>query len=175
MERGIRGGLTHAPSWVIALFSGTVFGLGMFGWQVVDGASVPAAALACAICGVAFGAVTGRSTRRRNQRLLAAAGDPSLERLRLAGRATVRGPIPTDPELRRTAAAIAAYRLAELRRQWWAAPMFLALIALATVQAFTSSPWWALAALGFAGFLVLHRWTARRLRLRQPLLAAAER
>jgi hypothetical protein len=167
----VRWALLRAPTWVLSLVTGTVFGLAMFAIQLFEGSTATAAAVGACLGGVIFGLVMGPISRRTNDGFLeATAGLPAAQQ-RAVRRAVMRGPVPADPEARRSAASVIARQLATYRRMRWAPVVYLAFIALSLWLTVSDSGWFALAALLFTGFCALHLWTPWYLERRRRLLA----
>lgn len=166
----VRGALLRSPWWVLALYSGSIFGLGRFAFALVDGSSATAAAISAAVQGVLFGLFMGPFTRRTSDRYLAAMGDVPRSKQREVMRAVTRGPIPEDPEVRRAAVSLIDHRLENFRKMRWAILMWVLVIALSVWFVVSDSGWWALAVALFAWFLSMHLWMPRRLRRRRLLL-----
>jgi hypothetical protein len=167
----VRGSLLRAPTWVLSLVMGTTFGLAMFAVQLLEGSTAPAAAAGACLGGVFFGLVMGPFSRRMNNRFReATAGLPAAQQ-RAVRRAVMRGPVPADPLVRRSAAGVIAHQLALYRRMRWTPVLYLAFIASSLWLAASDSGWYALVALLFAGFGALHLWTPRHLERRRRLLS----
>jgi MFS family permease len=97
------------PLWVWAVLYGAVFAIfetavGLLGDQRPLGVIVGAV-----VGGVIFGPLMGWFMRRAARRQRAALGAASRQQRRAITRAAVRGPVPTDPELRHAAAGYAAH------------------------------------------------------------------
>ncbi|MFI7067948.1 hypothetical protein ACIBL3_43620 [Kribbella sp. NPDC050124] len=110
--------LLTTPRWVVGLFSGLVFGLGMA--ALIRFSSPPAswreAAVIGGVAGVLFGSAMAFGLDRQRRELRAAAGDLPPRQLLEAYRAAFRGPMPDDPLVRSAAARVARRRLESLRR-----------------------------------------------------------
>ena len=156
---------------MLSLWSGTIFAVGQFTFRRLEGMSTGPAAIGAAVAGVIFGLIMGPISRRIGNGYLEAMGNVPVSRQREVRRAATRGPVPTDPELRRAALSVIRYRIDSFRKMRWAVVMWLFLIALSLGLTVTDSRWWALAVLLFAGFLSMHLWTPRRLRSRESLMA----
>jgi hypothetical protein len=167
----LRGALIRAPWWVWALVLGTLFGLGQFTVQLVSGRSVVPSAVGAAVAALLFGVIAGPGMHRRDVGHRAAMGDIPMARRRTVNRAARRGPVPTDPELRRAALAVLALQLETYRRQRWAIVFWSFMIAVSVLLAVPDGGWWLLAVPLFTGFLALQLWMPRQLRRRQLLLA----
>ena len=125
----MRKWMLNAPRWVLALVTGVPFGL----WMVLFGrffqdVSWTQALVSGGIAGVFFGAAMGVYLHRLYRRTREAVGDLSNAEIKRAGRASVRGPVPADAEIRAAAHGLAISNFDLLRRQRvWALP-FLALM-----------------------------------------------
>jgi hypothetical protein len=161
----------RAPWWVLSLWSGAIFAVGQFTFRRLDGMSAGPAAIGAAVGGVIFGLVMGPISRRIGNGYLEAMGDVPVSKQREVRRAVTRGLVPTDPEVRRAALSLVSYRIESFRKMRWAVVMWLFFILLSLGLTVTDSRWWALAVLLFAGFLSMHLWMPRRLRMRESLLA----
>ena len=167
-----RESLTRGPRWVTAALAGTIFGVGMFGFQQArDGSDVVVSALTSVVAAVFFGVLMGRRMHRLKERQQAAMGDTPVARRREVNRAAMRGPVPSDPAMRRAALAVVAYQLELYRRQRWAIFMWLFCLALSLWLFISDGGWQILSVLLFAGFLTLQLWMPRHLRKRRLLLA----
>jgi len=69
-------------------------------------------------------------------------GGLSPRALRAAKRASMRGPIPTDPLIRQTALDLAKYRIGLVALHRWVLISAVLLIGLSLLWSATSSPWW---------------------------------
>lgn len=122
------------------------------------------------IDGIIFGAVMGRLQVRRRRKMVAAIGTMPARDLRVAGKAVMRGPLPTDPQIRQAAEWLATNQLNETSRFRWLGLIFLGFVTVVSVAiALTSSPWWWLGAVAmvsmFAFFLLMPIHLRRRLEM----------
>ncbi|HYN88018.1 MAG TPA: hypothetical protein VER55_05790 [Ardenticatenaceae bacterium] len=170
-EVGIRGLLMRAPWWVLSLVTGTIFGVGMFAFQLVNGRSVAASAVGAAVAGLFFGLIMGPVSRRMNDRFFAAVGELPPAKHPEVRRAVLRGPVPADLEVRRAAIAVISDQIESHRKLRWALFMWLFFIASSLWLAVSDSGWWFLVVLLFTGFFTLHLWTPRHLKKRRLLLS----
>jgi len=69
-------------------------------------------------------------------------GGLSPKARRAAKRASMRGPIPTDPLIRQTALDLATYRIGLVALHRWGLISAVLLIGLSLLWSATSSPWW---------------------------------
>jgi membrane associated rhomboid family serine protease len=115
---GMRTYLLTAPRWVVGLFGGLVFGIGIA--AIARFTSPPASWLAATVTGVItgalFGAVLAFTLDKQRRDLRAAAGDLPPGQLSEAYRAAAWGPIPGDPTVRAAAVRVAQRRLEAIRR-----------------------------------------------------------
>jgi hypothetical protein len=95
------------------------------------------------VVGVLVGAVMGPFLHRQNRRTREAIGDVPDAVRRSAGRAALWGPVPEDPDVRRTALRFAEHGLAQASRRpvlaWIAGSVF---VVSSIYLALTQSPWW---------------------------------
>jgi general stress protein CsbA len=120
--------------------------------------------------GVFFGAVMGPLQVRRRRKMVAAIGSMPARDLRVAGRAVMRGPIPTDPQVRQAAEWLAINQLKETSRFRWLGLILLVFLTMVSVAiALTSSLWWWLGAVAifsmFAFFLLMPIHLRRRIEM----------
>ena len=115
------------------------------------------------IVGIPFGLFMGLYTRKRIAKVRYLVGPMSDERFGLALKFANKGPLPSDPELRRASASIIAYRLGQMRRARTANYLvFGGFVVLGSVFAVIGGPiWWLLVALFLAAF-VLSYWQTER-------------
>jgi hypothetical protein len=113
----------------------------------------------------------GPFLHRQNRRTREAIGDVSEVVRRSAGRAALWGPVPEDPEVRRTALRFAEHGLAQASRRpllaWIAAAVF---VVSSAYLAFSQSPWWWVATAFWVAMLLLTFFLRPRLRRRIELL-----
>jgi hypothetical protein len=112
-----------------------------------------------ALGGLLFGAFVAPLQRRQNRSLREATGEMPDADVRSAVRASLRGPVPADSEVRAAAGRIGT-RQAELmtRHRVWAVPFFVVMAGGAGWLALTGAPlWWAGAAffLGLGAFQLI--------------------
>lgn len=176
----VRRFLMNAPWWqlslIVGLIAGPLFGAGMgIALSVTEGRSsdgwVPGF-LGGVVFGVVAGAITGPIAAYQSQRTRSVLGPLSAEDYSVVLRAAGRGPLPADPELRRAAGRLAAYRVeVTTRMRAFTFPVLGLFFVLEAVQAVVTSAWYWLAAVFFALMLVQGWWEPRRLRRRIELLA----
>jgi len=171
----VRTWLSGAPRWVLSVWAGALFGAFMAISGVLRGDGWPAALIGGAIGGLVFGAIMGPFAHRTYRRQRQAVGTASPDVERAAGRATWRGPVPEDPEVRAAALALINHQLAEARRRRTFSFSSLTLFsALYVVAALTWSPWWWGAAALFGVLLVMAVGMPGHLRRRADLLREAD-
>jgi membrane protein YdbS with pleckstrin-like domain len=170
-EATLRERFQSAPWWVLSLTMGCFFGAWMtvFGYLEHPGNWMRAAVIGL-IDGVFFGAVMGPLQVRRRRRMVAAIGNMPARDLRVASRAVMRGPVPTDPEIRQAAQWLATNQLKESSRFRWLGLILLVFVTMVSVAiALTSSPWWWLGAVAmfsmFAFFLLMPIHLKRRIEM----------
>lgn len=172
-DRDLRGASLRAPWWVLSAIAGVIFGIGQFLTNLGEGRSTGASATGALIAGLIFGLIVGPFSARQHRRFLAAQGDVPRESQREVRRAVMRGPAPSDPEVRAAAARVVALQLFQLHRLWWGVILWVALGALALWLAVSESPWWLLCGSVFGGFLAYELWLPRHLQQRERLLASS--
>ena len=166
----MRTWLDDAPRWVQVLVIGTAFGAAMGLWHYLSGESVASAVGQGAVGGVVFGAVMATWRRRVRTQERAAIGplpdglEPTVRR------AAFRGPVPTDPAVRASAARLAAVQLAESRRHRLRDVAVFGVLILCAASLALSSAWWSLALAWTTALLVGRLWEPRRLQRRLALL-----
>ena len=172
-DRDLRGAFLRAPWWVLSAIAGVIFGIGQFLTNLGEGRSTGASATGALIAGLIFGLIMGPFSARQHRRFLAAQGDVPRESQREVRRAVMRGPAPSDPEVRAAAARVVALQLTQLHRLWWGVILWVALVALALWLAVSESPWWLLCGSVSGGFLAYELWLPRHLQQRERLLASS--
>lgn len=159
----MRARMQAAPWWVLSI----VMGLYMAAVLVVlglaqhphEGFVLPRIVIAI-VGGAFFGGFMGPALARQRDSARAAmspSGSDALDATQRseAIRAASKGAIPRDPVVREAAARLVRYRLAVMAGQRrWAIPMFVVLIVVAVVLAFTITLLWWLAA------VILSAWIA---------------
>jgi hypothetical protein len=91
--------------------------------------------------------------------------------LRIAGRAVNHGRAPLDSNVRRAAALLATYQLNQSSRiRWPELVLFGFLTLVSAIIALTDSPWWWIAAAGYATLDAPCRMYPRHLRRRVEIL-----
>lgn len=164
------------PWWVQGLVYGSFFGvaIGIF-YGLQDGGSWLFAAVGGAVSGILFGALMGVTMSRINRRMLAGLDGLTPAEAKTVGRASSRGPAPTDPRLREAARALVQQRRSEaLRTRRRSVVTFALGSVLYVVLALTQTWWWWLAAALFVGFLALTLMAPARLERRLAALNAYE-
>ncbi|MFQ1002207.1 hypothetical protein [Modestobacter sp. SSW1-42] len=171
----MRTWLLTAPRWVHRVVSGVLFGGLMTVFHgVQDGNSWTAAVLAGLVAGTFFGLVMGSWSYRTARGTQAAIGELSPRERRAAARASWRGDVPGDPAVRGAAVRMIDHQLAlYLPLRAFTVVVGVLLLAGYVVAALVSSPWWALAAVCWAGMVALSLLAPRRLRRRRALLTGA--
>jgi len=168
----MRERMLHAPAWVLAVVSGTIFGLFWVLWMHYgEGDSWTASLVQGGLMGLVFGAIMG-PVQHRQQRGVREVADGSPEGLsKRVRRAAFRGPVPAEPTVREAAHGLVLAQLAQLDRQRrWASPFFLLLAALGVFQAVIDNPLWWLAVVLWTAGAVAHPYLRSRLRRRADLL-----
>ncbi|MGY1720184.1 hypothetical protein ACI8AG_14175 [Blastococcus sp. SYSU DS0552] len=165
--------LTRASRTQLGLIMGLFCGAGAaFGVAVLGGqgwsAAVPGA-VGAAIGGGLVGATLMHGQLRRQAEAVGVLGGRAR---RAAGRASLRGPVPEDPETRAAAYALVEHALAERRRNRVPSVVgAVVLLAMTVYLAVQASPWWWVGVAVLAGLLA-YGWFVlpRRLRRRAELL-----
>ncbi|WP_062985614.1 hypothetical protein [Nocardia anaemiae] len=178
--------LRNAPWWALSLYFGVVFAIWMAVlWPIVNheysSGEIGGGAVAAVVGGIIFGAVMGPVTARQFRQLNSVIGPLSNSAYRLAKRAAIRGPVPSDPEIRRAALAIASRGSARLKRGKWTYGTLSIIEAILAVsyayQAITSSAWyWGQATLFavLSGVMLYPLWLSGQLERRIELLRSSE-
>jgi hypothetical protein len=157
---GVRAYLLSAPRWVLALVQGVFFGAGMtvFSLVTTDRHWVGAVA-GGAVGGVLFGAVMAPIAHRQNRGVREASGLTAADQQRAAVRASMRGPIPLEPDIREAAHRIALQQRRELlSKRTFSVVTFAAITTLNVFLAITASPWWWLTVLFFVSLSSWQLW-----------------
>lgn len=168
----VRDRLSQAPWWVLALVMGTLFGLGMVVFGLLQGESTVSAAVTGALAGAFFGLVMGPVARRAHLRQHAALGEVTPAQRRTARRAAWRGPVPADAEVCRAAVDLLDHQVVVYRRLRWAIVMYAGFLVLTVWLVVSDSPWFALELPVFAGLLLAQVWMPHHLRHRRARLVA---
>lgn len=144
--------LRNAPWWALSIYFGVVFAVWMaILWPIMShensSGGVGGATVAAIVGGILFGAIMGPITARQFRELNSVIGPLSNSAYRSARRAAVRGPVPSDPEIRRAAMALAIRGSDRLRRRgrWTYGTLAIieAIIAVSyAYRAVTSSAWY---------------------------------
>lgn len=168
--------LRNAPRVVLSLFYGLVFALAWaIMWPILFHADENFGLRAVVICaitgGIVFGAIMGVGVARQWQEVNAGLGPLTDTAYRAVARAAIRGPIPTEPEIRGPALWLANHNLNRMNRWHKSAVVTLAVVeAIVAVwfvyQAAAESAWY-LAQAGL--FLYLSAEMLRQLWLRRHL------
>jgi len=169
----MRGYMSGAPKWVVAVIAGTFFGTGMGISIKSDDSSWTETIISALVLGVAFGIPAAFWFDKQRRQTRAAQGDLPTDKLKSAHHAAERGPIPEDPEVRAAALRIATHHLQQLQQAarlvaigWPVA--FLIVIVIGSV---TDSPWYLIFAVAPIFMLVAQLSLPRRARRRIELLS----
>lgn len=168
----MRTWLLDLPRWKRAVVLGVTFGALMTLCTVLSqDVSWVGAALGGVVGGALFGLIASRTMFPQEPELRTVVAASQAAGRRQVSRATWRGPVPDDPDVRAAAAGVIAYQLPILERQRrWAPFFYLFMILVAGALALTGSPWyWAAVAL-FAALLVMQLVLPGHLRRRAELL-----
>ena len=161
-----------APRWVLGLVVALpVAVVVILMTRAREDASWTSALVQGVAAGIIVGAVMGPFLHRQNRRTREAIGDVPDDVRRRAGRAALWGPLPEDPEVRRTALRFAEHGLAQASRRpllaWIAAAVF---VGASAYLAIGQSPWWWVATAFWVAMLLVTVFLRPRLRRRIELL-----
>lgn len=163
----MRAYLLSAPRWVLSVGTGLFFGLFMTVFFLIQDGHVLPAVINGPIGGILFGAIMGRQAARQNNQVMEALGPLTPPGLRDAIRATNRGPVPEDRQIRQAACRLTNLQLHQLSRQReWSLAFFGLMDVLYVLLALTRSPWWWAAAALFSVALAGQVWLPGHLRRR---------
>jgi hypothetical protein len=171
----MRDRLNSTPTWALFLilwlaWTAVLFAVGIiptrdYLWSLGLGAAV----------GLLVGAAMTFALKARLRWENRALGDTPKDARSQALRAAVKGPIPTDPELRAAALAVAEEQLRQLRRSRRLMIVALVMSGIAAVGlAFTSSPWHLLLLVFYLPTLHTFFFAPNRLRKRISQLSEPE-
>jgi hypothetical protein len=168
----MRERMLNAPAWVLAVISGTMFGvLAVLYMRFGQHESWTAALVLGVLCGAFFGALFGPIQHRQQGGVRDAAARSPEGLSGRVRRAALRGPLPAEPEVREAAHSLVVAQLRPLERQRiWGPAFFLLMAVLAVFEAIAVSPWWWLAVLLWIAAAAGHRYSLLRLRRRAELL-----
>jgi hypothetical protein len=168
----VRTWLLDQPRWKRAVVLGTTFGAFMTLYMgLTQDVSWVAAVLGGVVAGALFGPIMSRTMFPQEPELRRVVGAARAAGRRQVSRATWRGPVPGDPDVRAAASAVIAYQLPILERQRrWAPFFYLFMIFVAGALALTGSPWYWAAAAFFGAVLVVQLVLPGHLRRRAELL-----
>jgi hypothetical protein len=151
--------LITAPRWSLSVFYGVFFGFWMVLFDTVMLGFGFGHLIGGVLGGVVFGVVMGRQADDYRRRMRAELGPLTDDEFRHVAHATLRGPVPADAEVRRSAAQLVRLRLAEFDSQRWQSLSVIAVITVGcVVAAVVDSRWWAAFALvcvAICGYLLL--------------------
>lgn len=175
-DHHMRGERAEVAGWIPAVMGGVLFGAVMGAFTKHDGSSWTAAGMGALVTGVPFGLTIAWWSARWQRGMKDAEGDMLGEKVRLAHRAAMGGPVPEDDEVRSAALRIASRYLADYTgRTRWLFIIVLALILIGTVAGAISESLWGLLGALVPAVLLYTRWYwPRRLRRRIALLTEAE-
>jgi Flp pilus assembly protein TadB len=165
---------TDAPWWALAVSAGLPFAVAMTLFSVHGGHGWLSSAAGGGIGGLFFGGYMGVVLRRQHDRQRQAVGELGPQVGRAARRASWRGPVPADPDVRAATLLLIEHQLGELeRRRTLSLAVFGIFVPVYVVLAIVRSPWWAAAAVFFAAMLLMTLLLPRRLRRRADSVRAA--
>ncbi len=170
----MRAYLLSAPRWLLGVIQGLFFGAGMTIFSLVTSdRDWTGAAISGLFGGVVFGCLMAPVAYRQNKAVREASGLVSPGHQRAALRASVRGPIPADPDIREAAHRIAAQQRREvLSKRPFTIVTFVAIGALNVFLAVTQSPSWWVSVILFGSLLGWQLWLPGHLARRQARLRA---
>jgi hypothetical protein len=165
-----------APPWLLSVLLGSSFAV-LFGLASVvlidndDG--IAGMTIGAVIAGCFFGAVMGPLVARERDRLAAQVGPLPKDTRRAIGRASERGPVPADPEVRAAAYRLVLHRIDQQRRLRTLTILGFGALAVTSVAgAVTSAARWeipaALTVLLAVSTVYQHRSLRRRAALLRP-------
>jgi hypothetical protein len=168
----VRTWLLDLPRWKRAVVLGVTFGALMTLYIVLtQDVSWVGAAMGGVVGGALFGLVASRTMFPQESELREVVAGARAAGRRQVSRATWRGPVPGDPDVRAAAAAVIAYQLPILERQRrWAPIFFLVMAVVAAALALTKSPWYWAAVAFFVAMLIVQLVLPGHLRRRAELL-----
>jgi hypothetical protein len=164
---------SEVPWWILAVMFGVPFGVGMGLFTKSDGSSWAEAGVGAIVTGIPFGLAMGWWTIKWRAGIDEAEGDLPADKVKLAHRAAVRGPIPVDADVRSAALSLASLQLAQyagkIRR------LTIVMVALAFVISLIGAVTDSLSALEpallFGVVLLWHWYRPRQIRRRIGLLS----
>lgn len=172
-DEQMRGYLSDAPKWVVAVIAGTFFGTFMGIFIKSDGSRWTETIISALVLGVAFGIPAGFWFDKQRRQMRAAEGDLPTDQLKSAHRAAERGPIPEDPEVRAAALRIATHHLQQLQQtpRLVAIGMPIVLLIVSAIGSMTDSPWYLILAVVPVFILVSQLTLPKRIQRRIELLS----
>jgi hypothetical protein len=173
----MRGQRDEVAGWIPAVMAGVLFGVMMGAFTKHDGSNWTAAGIGALVTGVPFGLTMGWWSARWQRGMKDAEGDIPDEKVRLAHRAALGGPVPEDEQVRSAALRIASRYLADYtgRTRWLFIIVPVLILIGSVVGAVSESPRGLLAALVSAAILYTRWYWPRRLRRRIASLSEARR
>ncbi|WP_427889350.1 hypothetical protein ACQHIV_38965 [Kribbella sp. GL6] len=155
------------------MLGGVLFGVVMGAFTKDDGSSWTAACVGAIVTGVPFGLAIGWWSARWQRGMKDAEGDVPEDKVRVAHRAAMGGPVPDDEEIRSAALRIASRHLADYTgRTRWLVIIVMVMVLIGSVAgALDESPRALLGAIVPAFTLFIRWYWPRRLRRRITLLS----
>lgn len=162
--------MIFAPRWQMQVLSGVLFGAAFGVLQLVQGAGGVEAVVIAALVGPFFGAFMGWFTYRQTQPLRdqLSSGRPN----RRVRKAVLGGPLPQDPQERRTAGVLINYHLDQLLRTRRLNLVVFGLLIVGGILLAFNQPWTILVAVIGLANLLYAPWVLKRLRRQHALLEA---
>jgi hypothetical protein len=166
--------LRKLPVWAVGIIEGIYFGVIMGFFDGSQDHDWKAAAASGLFAGVFFGVAMGFTIDRQRDKIRDIAQPVPNEKFEAAYRASLKGPIPKDPEIYAASVRLLRYRLQRIQRtRRWNAPIFGLFILLGVYLVITSGAVWWLAVAVFTLMVPLTYWRARQTRLRCEVLRIA--
>jgi hypothetical protein len=170
----MRGERDEVAGWIPAVMAGVLFGVAMGASTKHDGSSWTAAGIGALVTGVPFGVAMGWWSARWQRGMKDSEGGIPPEKVRLAHRAALGGPVPEDEEIRSAALRIASRLPAEYTgRTRWLFIIVLVLVLIGSVAGAVSESRWGLLGALVPAVLLYTRWYWPR-RLRQRIKSLTE-
>jgi hypothetical protein len=163
--------LRKLPVWAVGVIEGIYFGVIMGFFYGAQDHHWKTAAASGLLAGVFFGITMGFTIDRQRDKISDIAQPVPNEKFEAAYRASLKGPIPIDPEIYAASVRLVRYRLQRIQRtRRWNAPIFGFFILLGVYLVITSGAVWWLAVAVFTLMVPLTYWRARQTRLRGQVL-----
>lgn len=170
-DRGMRAYLLTAPRWVLSLLHGLPFGFVLATAILWDRQASAQQIIGLGlVSGLVYGVGVAFAGEKERREVRTVIGDASPDRLRTVCRASRRGPVPADPEVRASSLRLARHDAAKAQRGLILAIPFGLLLTVAAVTKINESPVLILVAALFPVTLAYQVFATRRLKQRVELL-----